>query len=235
MRLYSYTRELEDLILFSALRNVKKGFYIDVGANDPTAVNVTKFFYERGWRGINIEPQLAITKILEEDRPEDINLCVGIGKECGRLQMYGTGELATFSKEVADKDNHEKTYEVDILTLTDIINSLPPSHRVSEIHFCKIDVEGFEKEVLEGISDWETFRPWIYVMESTEPQTDIPCHEKWEYILLEHGYNLAFKFGVNRYYLDKRKLHLQTFFNDTGNFLKQHEIIKLNMQLITIN
>lgn len=44
MRLESYAQELEDLILYSVLRDVEHGFYIDVGANDPTDISVTKFF-----------------------------------------------------------------------------------------------------------------------------------------------------------------------------------------------
>ena len=192
---------MEDLILHSALRNVDKGFYIDVGANDSTAISVTRFFYERG-----------------------------------KLQLYGGGTAATFSDEVAKKGEYPKTIEVDVVTLSDIQEQYPPpSSRNAEIHFCKIDVEGFEKEVLEGIKDWDKFRPWIFVVEATEPGTSIPCHEKWEYILLEHGYNLALNTGLNRYYLDIRKQHLQAYFADTKNFLKQHEVIKLNMQQIKIN
>jgi hypothetical protein len=48
----------EDVILDHALRGVKHGFYIDVGAQDPVVDSVTKAFYEGGWRGINIFTQL---------------------------------------------------------------------------------------------------------------------------------------------------------------------------------
>ena len=56
MRFYSYAQEYEDLALYLALRDIKKIFYIDVGANDPTYLSVTKFFYLGGGNGINIEP-----------------------------------------------------------------------------------------------------------------------------------------------------------------------------------
>jgi hypothetical protein len=35
---------------------VQQGFYVDVGANEPVCHSITKAFYERGWRGIDIEP-----------------------------------------------------------------------------------------------------------------------------------------------------------------------------------
>lgn len=51
MRFYSYAQEYEDLALYLALRDIKKIFYIDVGANDPTYLSVTKFFYLGGVMG----------------------------------------------------------------------------------------------------------------------------------------------------------------------------------------
>lgn len=56
MTFISYAQNYEDVMLHRALKGVEKGFYIDVGANDPVQYSVTKAFYERGWRGINIEP-----------------------------------------------------------------------------------------------------------------------------------------------------------------------------------
>ncbi|MHB8276898.1 MAG: hypothetical protein ACYDIA_04500 [Candidatus Humimicrobiaceae bacterium] len=36
----------------------RKGFYVDIGANDPHMFSNTKRFYLRGWTGINIEPNV---------------------------------------------------------------------------------------------------------------------------------------------------------------------------------
>ena len=41
MRFESYAQFFEDMILYCALKDVDKGFYIDVGANDPTYLSVT--------------------------------------------------------------------------------------------------------------------------------------------------------------------------------------------------
>ena len=49
----SYAQDKEDLILADILKDVKEGFYVDVGANSPTVYSVTKAFYEQGWNGIN--------------------------------------------------------------------------------------------------------------------------------------------------------------------------------------
>src|SRR5215471_11445522 len=54
----SYTQNLEDYHLSLAFAGQKAGTYIDVGAGHPIADNVSFWFYERGWQGIVIEPQL---------------------------------------------------------------------------------------------------------------------------------------------------------------------------------
>lgn len=94
LRFESYAQLLEDVILYCALKDVEKGFYIDVGANDPTNDSVTKFFYDRGWHGINIEPLPDRCALLAEKRPRDINLCVGLGSEHGKLDIFPNGGLA---------------------------------------------------------------------------------------------------------------------------------------------
>jgi len=56
MTFISYSQNLEDVMLWRALKHIEQGFYVDVGANDPTFLSVTHAFYERGWHGINIDP-----------------------------------------------------------------------------------------------------------------------------------------------------------------------------------
>jgi hypothetical protein len=45
----SYAQALEDVVLSRALRDVEKGFWIDVGANHSLYYSVTKTFSERGF------------------------------------------------------------------------------------------------------------------------------------------------------------------------------------------
>jgi|SRR5262245_3315890 len=52
----SYAQNFEDIILWRALKHVEKGFYIDIGAQDPVVDSVSLAFYEKGWRGVHVEP-----------------------------------------------------------------------------------------------------------------------------------------------------------------------------------
>ena len=231
MRFESYAQFLEDLVLYCALKDVDKGFYIDVGASDPTQLSVTKFFYDRGWHGINIEPLPDKCALLAEKRPRDINLCVGLGSKRGKLEIFSAGMASTFLPEFAGQNNQKS--QKNILTLSEVCEKYPPPNQ--EIHFCKIDVEGYERQVLEGIKNWRKFRPWIFAMEATLPGTDIPCHDKWEDLLLKNDYLFAFQFSINRYYVDSEKEHLLVNFAKVNQFVAQNDIVQMVMQPVRLN
>lgn len=127
MRFESYAQLLEDVVLYCALKDVDKGFYIDVGANDPTSHSVTKFFYDRGWHGINIEPLPDKCALLSEMRPRDINLCVGLGSERGKLEMFEDGMGSTFLQDFAR--NNDKRRQTLVLTLSEVYDKYPPERR----------------------------------------------------------------------------------------------------------
>ncbi len=65
----SYAQNFEDLILMGILREIPNGFYVDVGANHPEQDSVTKIFYDKGWSGINIEPNTVLYNELCIARP----------------------------------------------------------------------------------------------------------------------------------------------------------------------
>ena len=196
----SYAQENEDLILYDILKGVENGFYIDIGANDPDVYSVTKLFYEQGWSGINIEPLENPYTYLCRKRERDINLNIGIGNKHGEMTFYIDGLGSSFRKDVIRQDKpFTDTKIIEVWTLGEILKRYNPE----TIHFCKIDVEGFEREVLEGM-DWH-YRPWVFCMESTKPGTSIPCYEEWEHILIEHDYVLKTAHGINRYYVDSRR------------------------------
>ena len=198
----SYAQNFEDVILWRALNQVEKGFYVDVGAQDPEAESVTRAFYERGWSGINIEPVDEYFDKLNQTRPHDINLKVAIGGVSGLRTLYsfvGSG-LSTLDSEICARHQAAgltaaKT-DVQVVTLTDVLKNSPRS----PIHFLKIDVEGAEGEALEGL-DLDRIRPWIIVVEATEPNSTMTSHDKWERLLTDRRYCFAYFDGLNRFYV----------------------------------
>ena len=134
--------------------------------------------YIRGWYGINIEPLLDKYQALNKFRKRDINLQIRVGKMKENGTFYMNGYESTLKKK---KNNKSITIDVD--TMFNICRKYVPKNEI--IQFCKIDVEGGEKEVLLGY-DFESYRPKGFCIESTLPGTSIPCHNLWEDILLKN-------------------------------------------------
>ena len=78
-------------ILYYLFYDISKGFYIDIGANDPNFYSVTKAFYETGWSGINIEPLPNKFSLLKKFRKRDINLQLGAGNKEGNATLLVKG------------------------------------------------------------------------------------------------------------------------------------------------
>jgi FkbM family methyltransferase len=209
----SYAQNGEDVLLFRVLSEVGRGFYIDVGAQGPTGDSVTRAFYERGWRGINIEPTETDFAALAEARPGDVNLNVAVADQAGERTFFeipGTG-LATLDAGLAERHRGAgfavNARTVPVRTLSDICDEL----RVTEVHFLKIDVEGAEKAVLQGF-DLARYRPWVVLVEATEPNSTVPTHQDWEPLLTGRGYLFACFDGLNRYYVaGERRALLSAF------------------------
>ena len=220
MTFVSFSQNYEDVMLWRALKDVSNGFYVDVGANDPTVDSVTKAFYDRGWRGINIEPVIHFHNKLCVDRPEDINLRTAVGDKKGKaafFEVVDTG-LSTMNPEIAKKHSDEldfeiKQYDIPVSTLTDIINE----HVEGEVHFLKIDVEGYEKHSLLGL-DLLKIRPWIIVVESTLPLTQDENFLDWENILIRGNYHFIYFDGLNRFYVANEKADLDVHFDRPPNY-----------------
>ena len=211
----SYAQNQEDVVLARALRpDGREGFWVDVGAGDPVLDSVTAAFAERGWRGVNVEPLPREHERLCAARPADTNLRVALGATAGQGKLFveptEKGEwpgpdapidrgASTMVPEIAERyraDAQEFTpIEVPIWTLAQVVADYVPG----PVDFLKVDVEGFEREVLAG-ADWSSFRPRVVVVEATVPKSDEPAHEAWEPILLEAGYRLALFDGLNRFY-----------------------------------
>ena len=208
MSMISYAQNFEDVMLWRALAQVENGFYIDVGAQHPVIDSVSKAFYDKGWHGIHVEATPAYAALLREGRPDESVLQAAVNDKSGSITFYEIPEtgISTGDEEIAQSHRARgfdvREIIVPCVTLSTIFNQVKQakSAKAREIHWLKIDVEGMELQVLRGWGKHKA-RPWIVVVESTLPLTQVETHQAWEPCLFERGYTPVYFDGLNRYYL----------------------------------
>ena len=220
----SYAQNYEDVVLERCFKDVPAGFYIDVGAWDPLECSVTHHFYERGWSGINIEPNPEYFQRLQRDRTRDINLRLALGETDQESQTFtilkGSGISTLRSLSVDYLENldargySQESVEVSTVTLASVCREHVPEG--TEIDFLKVDVEGWETDVLRG-HDWDRWRPKVLVIEAVTPVafdeqsgrdlfTD--TSSDWEPIVVKEGYVFGLNDGLNRFYVRQESSEL---------------------------
>lgn len=164
---HCYSQHGEDMMIYNAFvclgyfKDGKLPTYIDVGAHDPYDISNTALFYERGCNGINIEANPDLIQNFFDERPDDINICCGIGGDEGELPFYITDNpgLNTFKKdnliynEWLNEQNSgqhvnydiKKTIKVRVRTLPSVIEEYCEGKWPD---FMSIDIEGMEYDAL---------------------------------------------------------------------------------------
>lgn len=214
----SYAQNFEDVILWRALKHIERGFYIDIGAQDPVIDSVSLAFYERGWRGLHVEPTPQYAEKLRAARPDEKVVEAAIGESDEPLQLFEIADtgLSTGNREIAQshiaKGFSANSIEVACMPLAHLLDTCGDH----SIHWLKMDVEGMEHQV---IASWapSPVRPWIVVVESTRPTSPEPAFVSWEPQLLALGYEFVYFDGLNRFYVNTDHQELKESFGPGPN------------------
>lgn len=219
-----YSQNFEDVMLARCFSDRSQGFYIDVGAQHEEVESVTKHFYEAGWSGVNIEPVKEFAETFK-CRKRDMTLCCAAGAQesTDTLAISLRTGLSTFDRSNATKANAmghiEELREIAIRKLDDILLDL--GYETLSFEFLKIDVEGFELDVLEGI-DLRRYRPEIILCEVTEPNTSqkSSIYAKICGKVEAFGYHPIYFDGLNQWWCtsEKRYIYIPCFSLPPGVF-----------------
>jgi FkbM family methyltransferase len=223
MSIVSYAQNFEDVMLARCFPG-SRGFYVDVGANDPDVDSVTRHFYERGWSGINIEPLASNFARLKKRRPRDVNLRIAAGDADGEMTFYEIVKwhgYSTTDAEIAAQHRRDGLKVVEHRTpVRRLASVLDEYARDREIDFLSIDVEGAEAAVLAGAA-LDRHRPKVIVAESRLPVTvnmvdrffEVPDRAAdYAKQLKPFAYLLAYRDGLNAFFVAEEHQDLARHF-----------------------
>jgi len=156
-----------DVIVENIFRHKKNGIYIDVGCQHPIKNNNTYLLFKKGWNGLNIDLDKDNIDLFNVARPNDQNINVAISNKIGETDLYfyhKKSPINTIDKKTSDyqKAPISEIKKIKTNTLTNIIKN--SKYKNSKIDLLSIDVEGHEREVLEGF-DFSICRPDVIVIE----------------------------------------------------------------------
>lgn len=201
----SYSHLGEDLFLSKQFTKNYKGFYVDVGTNDPKRKNNSYYFYKRGWRGINIEPDPNCFNKIQKYRERDINLNIGVGENNGHLDFYlfFPSILNTFSKKQSEEyvsQGYEllEVKKVEVRKLEDVLDEYLPEG--IEIDFMSIDAEGYDLNVLKGLNILR-YKPKYICIEASKEDISDGIYD----MLRENDYSEVYSSGSNAIFKDGSK------------------------------
>jgi Flp pilus assembly protein TadD len=161
----------EDGVLWHLLRNVKNGFYVDIGAHHPVRMSNTALLHNyNGWSGINIDADQRYIDEFNLFRPNDVNICCGVGGEAGRATMaiFADGAINSFDAREIEKSQTKggreiaELRELEIRTLANVLDTHLPAGKTIDV--LNVDAEGWDTAILAS-NDWTRYRPKLILAE----------------------------------------------------------------------
>jgi FkbM family methyltransferase len=189
----------------------RNGFFVEVGGNDGFFQDPTYYLEKfRGWKGIIIEP-LSVHALCQKNRKHSLVINAALvgndysGKtvtmiDCNAMSVV-KGGVTNYKQWIKEGEKcqkiHAREISVPALTLDKLLaEQLKPGH--SGIDLLAIDVEGYELEVLRGLTI-EKYAPRFILVEILEVERRLTIER-----LLENHYEFVEIIGHNDY-LFKRK------------------------------
>lgn len=204
----SYSQMGEDRIIANLLSDVSKGFYVEVGSNEPVHFSNTFGFYCKGWQGITIDANRSLVEKHRQLRLKDTPVYAAVSNTESEVVFteYNMHELNTIDQRTVSELKSDQNVQVvgehrlKTRTLTDILQEYLPTGQA--IDFLSIDVEGHDWEVLQSL-DLSRYRPRLIVIEMHSFHLEnYAANEIYTY-LTANGYVFSGYAVWNGYFIDQ--------------------------------
>jgi FkbM family methyltransferase len=173
-----------------------KGYFVEVGANEPRERSQTWFLEQAGWTGVLVEPQPDLAVELRTKRKARVfEVACSSPENAGRnLSFHVAGPLSSLDRHhMAPGAMPERVISVPVRTLDSILTE---AGTPVGFDFLSIDVEGHEIEVLCGF-DIARWKPRLILLED-----HVGNLSKHRY-LLGAGYRIIRRYENNGWYVPR--------------------------------
>lgn len=204
----TYAQNGEDLMVLNLFRllGVERPSYLDIGAHHPTNISNTRLLYDRGCRGVNVDANARLIERFQEQRPEDVNVAVGVmpfaGEAAFRMLDEESGRNTFCDQEVLRAGRlhgfkYPVTKTLGVATIEDVVKAFCPLGLYP--HFLSIDIEGYDAEVLRSANFLHS-RPSIVCAEVHDGEFGVIQ------VMKSHGYQVYCRLGDNRIFVHQENI-----------------------------
>lgn len=194
-----YSQFGEDITAANLLRNVKSGFYVDIGAHHPLRHSNTALFHIWGWRGVTVEPMRQGFRAFRRYRPHAINVRAAIHNDEDSVTLFkfrGGLSNTTMQERVKGLRKSKDVVGEEVvpaLSLNDVFERHVPDG--VRVNYLSVDIEGYDIEAMLAF-DLARYRPDVVCLELYRPDMLALGENVAVKYMSEHGYQL---YAINIY------------------------------------
>ena len=195
-----YSQSKQDIIIDYFFDQKTEGTFVDIGAHDGIRMSNSYFFEkERNWNGICVEPIPEVFEELKKNRTCTVvnGAIAPVNKELNFRRNHGRTEMLSGIIDYRDK-RHDKKTEKEIEVYggsSEVIkvqgyqlSGLLDQHKIDQIDYLSIDIEGGELEVLNTI-DFDKYHIKYLTVENNYNSKEIrDVMKKNDYAFILHNH-----------------------------------------------
>lgn len=191
-----YSQNDEQKYILEHFKHVNNGRFLNIGAFDAFALSNTRCLYEKGFKGVLVEPSPPRLKIITEQYKDDPDVLIcdkAISSKSGVVDFYITEDALSSIEETHTKKWFNKKFEkstVEVITPTQLFDKYG-----YDFNFISLDVESNNLDVVRHIPFDKLTELSLFIVEYdnyADEMNDII--KKYEFIEIHrNGENLIFK------------------------------------------
>ncbi len=195
----------EDLFVLYFFKNIKKGFYVDIGCNLPKSRSLTYLLYKNNWNGIKVDISKRSIDLNKIIRKRDINLNISVGndeKSIDSYIFYNNCSMNTVDRKFKNFTEKSVKKKPEIVKVNQKkLDTVLDNYNIKKIDYLNIDVEGYELKVLSGFNI-KKYNPDLVSIEIHDKECP-PLNNAIYKFFIDNKYNLISIYGWTYFFSKK--------------------------------